>query len=1206
MLQPNQHQQMEDNMAKHQHEHPEPFIPSPLIDGRVLDYIRAALEAGPASPLSDLARHRLQSISRIIDAVELAAMVARIIADHSSEQHAWLSTALMAIAEAGTGSLNAEKGKQLKRSDEEEKAFITSSTREAAVTGGSEVTPQPLSSDEDDAEEQKVEPWEAIFSPTPLVDLLIGMTYASDGNLDAVRDQMQSIVAVLATILPVLDAGLAAATAPLTDIQLKATLTALVLSEAPDHQKHIAPRADAFLERIRRLLDEWMASNPISVLLARCHEVTLTEKIIQIKPSSADPSDTVTLLADVANGQGFGAEPSTHIALFGRDGRTTFPIRSWEDGRVIVIVPQNAVTGPIFFAPGLDEPTIVAEMQRSKHILEREWMTTVFPVLDRVGLRRPFPHHTAHITVRIAPQVAQAYVQDADGVRIETVEQLIHGRRPFEVHWRVDHAQPDTGIDLVDGNVVIAHSLTPSGNMRLPDGYDTPMRLGNLAICPAPPGAPPPSRADTGRPGPGQWTPIIPQRIGRFISVPLLIEPSMITLTVSSAQDERRDGPEAGSPDMQFIRVRFPEPLSESVTLDVESDSERVDVTSEASPIPAGRDSFFILAQAWAYDRDHPEQPCAHISINASSEHLIYVYEGTLDVWVQPRGGKWELVGDAIPGGPGDADNIPGRIPGDRLQTVGIHATLLDTGQMLFFSPPHDVTHLGHQDEVETELWDPTTRTSILPPPDPPPSPTRNLFCAGHCHLPDGRVLIAGGHAVTPSFGFRSTDWSVHIFDPHASAASRWSRLEDMTEPRWYPTCTVLPDGRALILSGSAAGAYAPVLWPSLSSDQAILGSIGWTGDSPTIFTIHLSGGTATSIDVLDPTTNHLQRFPDAHFLDSFADTYPFVCVLPSGPGYQHGALLVIERDNLHYFSYEPAGIRSPLASDVHLHLAFPARRTFPKYGSGVLLPIHATNPSMVRYLVVGGGDERSPFLHTQAPATDTVEIIDFSPSLHLPNQRPPNLSRTRRLANRRFMSDAVLLADGNVLICGGAQLGITNVNSHPVKQAEIFDSLHETLMLADSEAVERRYHSTHVLLPDGIVQATGSTGGYPPALPNPQFRVEIYRPSYLWRGPRPTIANAPTLIRYGSQVTINTPDASRINRVALVKLASVTHANNMDQRYVELPIVAIEVSQPARPTDHVIVDAPRDGTIAPPGPYMLFLIDQIGVPSRAQIVFVR
>ena len=66
--------------------------------------------------------------------------------------------------------------------------------------------------------------------------------------------------------------------------------------------------------------------------------------------------------------------------------------------------------------------------------------------------------------------------------------------------------------------------------------------------------------------------------------------------------------------------------------------------------------------------------------------------------------------------------------------------------------------------------------------------------------------------------------------------------------------------------------------------------------------------------------------------------------------------------------------------------------------------------------------------------------------------------------------------------------------------------------------------------------------------------------PPYLFKkdgsgqlAPRPTISSAPSAAGYGSQIQIGTPDASSIQKMALVRLGSVTHDNNMEQRYVPL-----------------------------------------------------
>ena len=94
-----------------------------------------------------------------------------------------------------------------------------------------------------------------------------------------------------------------------------------------------------------------------------------------------------------------------------------------------------------------------------------------------------------------------------------------------------------------------------------------------------------------------------------------------------------------------------------------------------------------------------------------------------------------------------------------------------------------------------------TTSTSgIRPATRSPPRPTAetNIFCSGHCALPDGRIFVAGGH-VSTHVGLRDAN----IFDPGTSpATSSWTALPDMENPRWYPTATTLPDGRVLVTAG--------------------------------------------------------------------------------------------------------------------------------------------------------------------------------------------------------------------------------------------------------------------------------------------------------------------------------------------------------------------------------------------------------------------
>ncbi|HEY6892486.1 MAG TPA: LamG-like jellyroll fold domain-containing protein, partial [Solirubrobacter sp.] len=99
----------------------------------------------------------------------------------------------------------------------------------------------------------------------------------------------------------------------------------------------------------------------------------------------------------------------------------------------------------------------------------------------------------------------------------------------------------------------------------------------------------------------------------------------------------------------------------------------------------------------------------------------------------------------------------------------------------------------------------------------------------------------------------------------------------------------------------------------------------------------------------------------------------------------------------------------------------------------------------------------------------------------------------------------------------------------------------------------------------------------------------------YLFKGPRPTITQTPDHLQYGAQFTVDTPDASHIAKVALIRTGSVTHGLNMDQRYQELTF--------HQNGSQLVIDAPANNNLAPPGIYYVFLISDQGVPSVAPML---
>lgn len=235
------------------------------------------------------------------------------------------------------------------------------------------------------------------------------------------------------------------------------------------------------------------------------------------------------------------------------------------------------------------------------------------------------------------------------------------------------------------------------------------------------------------------------------------------------------------------------------------------------------------------------------------------------------------------------------------------------------------------------------------------------------------------------------------------------------------------------------------------------------------------------------------------------------------------------------------------------------------------------------KILLAGGG----------AP-TATAEVIDLNAG--------GGWRYVGSMAIPRRQLNLTLLADGTVLATGGSNA--PGFNSSPtdsrVLDAERWNPVTEQWTSLGRMSHHRLYHSTALLLPDGRVLSVGS--GEPPASGHvDDLTAEIYSPPYLFKGDgtlaaRPTITDAPTSVSYGQAFTVQTPQASSIVRATWIRLASVTHSNNMNQRMNRL---TTSVTGPGT----VSVMAPSGPTHAPPGHYMLFLIDANGVPSVAKIV---
>jgi hypothetical protein len=396
----------------------------------------------------------------------------------------------------------------------------------------------------------------------------------------------------------------------------------------------------------------------------------------------------------------------------------------------------------------------------------------------------------------------------------------------------------------------------------------------------------------------------------------------------------------------------------------------------------------------------------------------------------------------------------------------------------------------------------------------------------------------------------------------------------------------VLPDGRVFIDGGTLQ--YDPFTGESKSSvfdpstnafrDVQNMADGRWyptvtslgDGRVMTFSGLRETGGTNNTVEFYTDGSGWSQEYPAGWT----PPLYPRMHLLPNGEVFYSG-------------SGTSSALFDPSTASWTRNVAttnYSGNRT---YGTSVLLPLTPANNYDPKIVIMGG----------HSPATNTTEIIDMGAAA-------PKWVYGLNMSQKRIEMNAVILADGRVLALGGSvndedtsslslnadlfDLSTVNLNSNPPNLG--------TVSSAGANATERLYHSVALLLPDATVWLAGGN----PARGTYNNTMEIYQPPYLFNSSggaatRPTISSAPSSIAYGNAFTLQTPDAASISSAVLVRNGTVTHAFGMDQRLVDMSFTAGAGS--------LNVTAPPNGNIAPPGYYMLFILNSSGVPSIARMV---
>ena len=431
----------------------------------------------------------------------------------------------------------------------------------------------------------------------------------------------------------------------------------------------------------------------------------------------------------------------------------------------------------------------------------------------------------------------------------------------------------------------------------------------------------------------------------------------------------------------------------------------------------------------------------------------------------------------------------------------------------------------------------------------------------------NGKVLVVSGSGNDPSnHNLRAAVW-----DPAAGTITVQTVAWDM----FCNGMVVLPDGRPFINGGTVqydpfyGSAKSSVFDPATNTftDVQNMAHGRWyptvttlgDGRIMTFSGLTETGGTDTAVEIYTVGTGWSSQYTASWT----PPLYPRMHLLPNGKVFYSGSGTTSRL-------FDPsAHTWSSVATTI-----YSGNRT---YGSSVLLPLTPANNYDPRIMILGGANGGS--------ATATTEIIDMGAAT-------PQWQSGPSMSQGRIEMNAVLLPDGKVLAVGGS-VNDENASTKSLN-ADLFDLTVPSMSSAGANTYARLYHSNALLMPDATVWFAGGN----PVRGSYEQHMEIYQPAYLFNADgtlatRPTITSVPATISWGGSFTVTTPDAENIASVVLIRPGAPTHAFDMDQREVGVSFT--------KGSGTLTVTAPPNGNIAPPGYYLLFLLNNNGVPSVAK-----
>ncbi|MFF5131346.1 galactose oxidase-like domain-containing protein [Streptomyces syringium] len=569
-----------------------------------------------------------------------------------------------------------------------------------------------------------------------------------------------------------------------------------------------------------------------------------------------------------------------------------------------------------------------------------------------------------------------------------------------------------------------------------------------------------------------------------------------------------------------------------------------------------------------------------------------------------------------------------------------IHAALLHTGKVLLVAGSGNNAANFDAKSFRSVLWDPEHNTykNIATPKD--------LFCAGHTQLPDGKLLVAGG----------TQRYEKLEGDVTKAGGLMVVHNEDPDKPMTLPAGTRFTGGK----SGKTFESHDALLVPRAKKTQGEGGKVTVTASTARVYVEALGQGPKYETGLTDNYRIEGLKGKDAQNLygianklsfdkkdfqgirDSFefdpiaeryvpvdpmreARWYPTLTTLPDGR--------VLSVSGLDEIGQVVPGKNEIYDPKTKKWSYLPKERFFPTYPA-----LFLTDKGRIFYTGSNAGygpadKGRVPGLwdlesnaFTEVPGMSDPDTLETSMSVLLPpaqaqrymvlggggvGENKKSTAKTRIVdlhdpkprfrdgpdlyAKARYPS-SVILPDDTVLTTNGSGDYRGRSDSNVLK-AELYDPRTNTKRAVADPLVGRNYHSGALLLPDGRVMTFGSDslfGDRANSKPATfQQQMDLYTPPYLFRDSRPALRDtAPRTVKAGEKTTYATAHSQAIRKARLIRPGSFTHVTNIEQRSIELELT--------RTANDITVTLPEDTSLMPPGWYMLHVIDDQGTPSEA------